>query len=158
MKTKPIIVIALLISAVLLAGRVVPGTSADQFREGKYIHVDSIEIQFEKTDATVSINYHLSPFAQVYVFMFGSKNLEPKIKEIFSGFHEVKIQKIGRSSASLQIQNISKEYGGYYLRDSFELGVQSDVLTFIYPPNGTRRSYEHVKVTRPVFYEIEGKT
>jgi hypothetical protein len=154
MKTKPIIVIALLISAALLAARMVPGNSADQFEEGKYIHVDSIEIQFDKTNASVNIDYHLNPFAQAYVIMFGSKNLEPKIKEIFSGFREVKIQKIGRSSASLQVQNISKESDGYYLCNSYELGVQADVLTFVYPPNGATKNYEHVKVTPPVFYYV----
>lgn len=154
MKIKAIITVALLISAALLAARMVPGSSADQFKEGKYIHVDSMVIQFEKTDATVSIDYHLSPFAQVYIFLFGSKNLEPKIEEIFSKFHEVKIQKIGRSSASLQILNVSKISDGYYLCNSCELGVQSDVVTFVYPPKGVKKSYEHVKVTPPVFYKV----
>lgn len=158
MKMKPIIVIAILISAILLAGRVVPGTSSDEFKEGKYIHVDSIVIQFEKTDATVSINYHLSPFAQAYILLFGSKNLEPKIKEIFSQFHEVKIQKIEKSSASLQMLNVSKESDGYYLCDSYELGVQSDVLTFVYPPKSAKKSYEDVKVTPPVFYVLKENT
>ena len=152
MKTKPIIVIALLISSILLAARFVPGTSADQFKEGKYIHVDNIVIQFDKTDATVNIDYHRSPFAQVYISLFGSKNLEPKIKEIFSEFKEVKIQKIGRSSASLQMLNISRKEAGSYLCDPYELGVQSDVVTFVYPPKGKARSYENVKVTPPVFY------
>jgi len=156
MKIKAIITIALLISAALLAARMVPGSSADQFKEGKYIHVDNIVIQFEKTDATVSIDYHLSPFAQAYIFLLGSKNLEPKIEEIFSGFHEVKIQKIEGSSASLQILNVSKKSDGYYLCNSCELGVQSDVLTFVYP-NGAKKSYEHVKVTQPVFYEVKEK-
>ncbi|WP_292389467.1 hypothetical protein [Methanosarcina sp. UBA5] len=158
MKTKPIIAIALLISAVLLAARVVPGTSADQFKEGKYIHVDNIVIQFDKTDATVNIDYHLSPFAQAYISLFGSKNLEPKIKEIFSEFHEVQIQNIGRSSASLQILNVSREEDGNYLCDPYELGVQSDVVTFVYPPKGTKKSYENVKVTPPVFYVLNEKT
>lgn len=157
MKIKLIIVIALLISAILLAAKVVPETSSDQFKEGKYIHVDSIVIQFEKTNATVNIDYHLSPFAQAYVLLFGSKNLEPKIKEIFSEFREVKIQKIEKSSASLQILNVSREEDGYYLCNSYELGVQSDTLTFIYPPKGTKKSYEYVKVTPPVFYVLKEK-
>ncbi|HEY3360505.1 MAG TPA: hypothetical protein VGK06_01405 [Methanosarcina sp.] len=157
MKMKPIIVIALLISAVLLAGRVVPGNSADQFKEGKYIHVDNIVIQFEKTNATVNIDYHLSPFAQAYILLFGSKNLKPKIETIFSEFHEVKIQKIDKSSASLQILNISREEAGNYLCDPYGLGVQSDVVTFVYPPDGKEKSYEHVKVTPPVFYPATGR-
>ncbi len=152
MKTKSIIVIALLISSILLAARFVPGTSADQFKEGKYIHVDNMVIQFEKTDATIYIDYRLNPFAQAYISLFGSKNLEPKIKEIFSEFKEVKIQSIGISSASLQVLNISREEAGNYLCDPYELGVQSDVVTFVYPPKGKTRSYENVKVTPPVVY------
>jgi len=152
MKTKPIIVIALLISSILLAARFVPGTGADQFKEGKYIHVDNMVIQFEKTNATIYIDYHLNPFAQAYISLFGSKNLEPKIKEIFSEFKGVKIQTIGISSASLQVLNISREEAGNYLCDPYELGVQSDVVTFIYPPKGKTRSYENVKVTPPVVY------
>ncbi len=157
MKMKPIIVIALLISAVLLAGRVIPGNSADQFKEGKYIHVDNIVIQFEKTDATVNIDYHLSPFAQAYILLFGSKNLKPKVETIFSEFHDVKIQKIDKSSASLQILNISREEAGNYLCDSYKLGVQSDVVTFVYPPDSKKKSYEDVKVTPPVFYPADGR-
>ena len=109
MKIKAIITIALIISAVLMAGRVSPGINTDQFREGKYIHLDSMEIAFNKTDADVSIEYHLNPFAQTYIFLFGSKNLEPKIKEIFSDFGNVEIQKIGRNSASIQVKNVSKK-------------------------------------------------
>jgi hypothetical protein len=153
MKTKPIIVIALLISAALLAARMVPGNGADQFEEGKYIHVDNMEIQFDKTNASVNIDYHLNPFAQAYVIMFGSKNLEAKIREIFSGFREVKIQQIGKSSASLQILNISIEEDGNYLCNSYQLGVHSDVVTFVYP-DGKKKSYENIKVTPPVFYPV----
>ena len=103
---------------------------------------------------TVSINYHLNPFAQVYMFLFGSKNLEPKIEEIFSEFHEVKIKNIGLSSASLEIKNISKKSDDIYLYDSHKLGVQTDVLTLIYP-DGKKRSVEHVNETLNTFYEYE---
>lgn len=153
MKIKAIIAIALIISAALMAARVTPGNNIEQFREGKYIHVDSMVFQFKDADAAISIKYHLSPFAQVYIFLFGSKNLEPKIQEIFSEFQEVEIQKIGRSSASLQIQNVSRRSDEYYLHESKSFGVQTDVLTVIYP-DGTRRNIEHAKETPPTFYYI----
>lgn len=152
MKTKAMITIALLISAVLMAARVSPGIDNDQFREGKYIHLDSMEIAFSKTDADISIEYHLSPFAQTYIFLFGSKHLEPKIKDIFFDFDNVEVKEIGRTSASLQILNISRKEAGNYLCDPYELGMQSDSLTFIYPPKGVKKSYENVRVTPPVFY------
>ena len=55
MDTKPIIIIALTISAVLLAVKVSPEISTDQFREGKYIHIDNIVIQFNKFNANVNV-------------------------------------------------------------------------------------------------------
>ncbi|MGV8077028.1 MAG: hypothetical protein ACP5N0_07005 [Methanosarcina sp.] len=152
MKIKAIITIAIIISAALLAARIDPGNNIDQFKEGKYIHVDSMVIQFKQANATVSINYRLSPFAQSYMFLFGSKNLQPKIEEIFSEFQEVKIKKIGRSSASLQILNISKKSDEYYLHDSHKFGVQTDVLTLVYP-DGKKRNVENAKETLNTFYE-----
>ena len=73
MKIKAIIAIALIISAVLLAARLSPEISTEQFKEGKYIHVDSMVIEFNKTNANVNVEYRLSPFAEVYIFLFGSK-------------------------------------------------------------------------------------
>jgi hypothetical protein len=151
MKVKAIIAIALIISAVLMAAKVSPADNGEQFREGRYIHVDSMEIQFKNSDATVSMKYHLSPFAQSYIFLFGSKNLEPKIEEIFSKFQEVKIVKIGRSSATLQIKNISRKSDEYYLHESKTLGVQTDVLTIVFP-DGTKIDKEHTKETPNTFY------
>jgi hypothetical protein len=157
MKIKAIITIALIISAALLAGKVSSGIDTEQFREGKYIHLDNMEIAFNKANADISIDYRLNPFAQVYIFLFGSKNLEPKVKEIFSDFDDIEIKNIGLTSASIEVKNVSKINKEVYLFDSYKLGVQSDVLTFVYP-EGKRRSYEHVNVTQPVFYEYDLRT
>jgi hypothetical protein len=128
-----------------------PGVNMEQFREGKYIHIDSMEIDFNKTDADVQITYNLSPFAQVYMFMFGSKHLEPKIEEIFFDFDSIEIRRIGRTSALVHIDNVSRQSGQYYLHDSRELGMQPDMLTLVYPDK-TRQSIEYAKATRNVFY------
>lgn len=150
MHIKPIIAIALIISAALMAVKFSPEINTEQFRQGKYIHVDSIEIDFDRTDANVNIQYHLSPFAEVYMFLFGSKNLEPKIREIFANFTEVKILQIGRNSAFLQITNISREKDQNYLHDSRELGVSTDNLILV-SPQGTRR-LENQNSTGNFFY------
>lgn len=146
MKIKAMITIALLISATLMAAKVSPGINNDQFREGKYIHLDHMEIALIKTDAKISIEYHLSPFAQAYIFLFGSKHLEPKIKEIFSNFENVEVQKIGMASASIYVKGISRLSDGYYLHESRKLDISPDVLTIIYP-EGVRRNTEHAKAT-----------
>jgi hypothetical protein len=151
MKIKAIITIALIISAALMAAKVSPGVNTEQFREGKYIHIDSMEINFNKTDADVQIQYHLSPFAQVYMFMFGSKNLEPKIEDIFFDFENIEVRRIGRSSALIHVNNISRQNDEYYLHDSRELGMQPDLLTLVYPDR-TRQNIEHAKATPDIFY------
>lgn len=150
MQIKPIIAIALIISAALMAVKLSPEIDVEQFREGKYIHINSIEIDFHKTDANVYVQYRLSPFAEAYMFLFGSKNLEPKIKEIFANFSEITIQQIGSNSASLQVTNISREKDQYYLHDSRVFGVSPDVLTLV-SPQGTRR-LENPSSTGDFFY------
>ncbi|MDD2338881.1 MAG: hypothetical protein PHG79_01085 [Methanosarcina sp.] len=150
MKIKAMITIVLLISAALMAAKVSPGINNDQFREGKYIHLDRMEITLIKTDARISIEYHLSPFAQAYVFLFGSKHLEPQIKEIFYDFKNVEVQKIGRASASIHVKDISRLSDGYYLHESRKLGISPDVLTVIYP-EGVRRNTEHAEATPNTF-------
>lgn len=152
MKIKAIITIALIISAVLMAARVTPGINTNQFREGKYIHLDSMTIEFDKTDADVQIQYHLSPFAQVYMFMFGSKHLEPKIEEIFFDFENIEVQRIGINSALIHVNDISRQKDEDYLHDSRELGMQPDMLTLVYP-NGKRKNIENAKSTSDIFYE-----
>lgn len=151
MKIKAIITIALIISATLMAARVSPEVNTEQFREGKYIHIDSMVIEFDQTDADVQIKYHLSPFAQVYMFMFGSKHLEPKIEDIFFDFENIEVLKIGRTSALIHINDVSRQNDEYFLHDSRELGMQPDILTLVYPDN-TRQSIEHAKDTPDIFY------
>jgi hypothetical protein len=151
MKIITMIMIAFIISAVLMGARVFPGIDDDKFREGKYIHLDNMEITFIKTDAKISIEYHLSPFARAYIFLFGSKNLEPKIKGIFFDFGNVEIQKIGESSALIQVKGISRRSDEYYLHESRKFGISTDTLTIVYP-EGTRRSIKHAKSTPNTFY------
>ena len=113
-------------------------------------------IKFNKTDADVQIKYSLSPFAQVYMFMFGSKHLEPKIEEIFYDFEKIEIQNIGRTSALIHVKDISRQNDEYYLHDSRELGMSPDVLTLVFPDKN-RQNIEHAKATRDVFYEDPAK-
>ncbi|WP_440944898.1 hypothetical protein ACSAZL_12090 [Methanosarcina sp. T3] len=153
MNPKPIIAVAFIISVIVITRLFIPGY-IEQFREGKYIHVDNIVMEFDETNATVDVEYHLAPFAQAYVFFFGSKNIEPKIKEIFSEFPETKIQKIGLNSATLQITNISEINGEDYTHDSTKLGLRPDVLTIVYPYNQGTRKLQNPDSTISIFYPI----
>ena len=151
MKATAILAIALIISASLMAIKVSPGIDMDEFREGRYIHLDQVTIEFDKTDAEVSIEYHLSPFAQVYMFLFGSRHLEPKIQEIFFDFDDFTIQEIGRTHAKVLVKDISRQSSGYYLHDSRQLGIKPDTLTLVFP-DGIQRNAENAKETPDTFY------
>jgi len=151
METKLIIAIALIISAVLLAEKIFHEVSTEQFKEGKYIHINSVEIEFNKANANVNVTYRLSPFAEAYIFLFGSKHLEPKMKEIFADFSDVKILKIGSNSALLLVSNISRKNDQFYLHESRKFDVQPDILTLVYP-DGTRRNILNTSSTPNTFY------
>jgi hypothetical protein len=151
METKLIIAIALIISAILLAAKLFQEVNTDQFREGKYIHIDSVVIEFNKSNGNVHVEYHLSPFAEAYLFLFGSKHLEPKMKEIFADFSDVKILKIRSNSASLLVSNISRKSDQFYLHESRKFDIQPDILTLVYP-DGTRRNILNTNSTPNTFY------
>ncbi len=151
METKLIIAIALIISAVLLAAKLFQEVSTEQFKEGKYIHINSVVIEFNKSNANVNVTYRISPFAEAYIFLFGSKHLEPKMKEIFADFSDVKILKIGSNSASLLVSNISRKNDQFYLHESRKFDVQPDILTLVYP-DGTRRNILNTSSTPNTFY------
>ena len=151
METKLIIAIALIISAALLAAKLFQEVSTEQFKEGKYIHIDSVVIEFNKSNANVNVKYHISPFAEAYIFLFGSKHLEPKMKEIFADFSDVKILKIGSNSASLLVSNISRKNDQFYLHESRKFDVQPGILTLVYP-DGTRRNILNTSSTPNTFY------
>ena len=151
METKLIIAIALIISVVLLAAKLFQEVSTEQFKEGKYIHINSVVIEFNKSNANVNVEYRISPFAEAYIFLFGSKHLEPKMKEIFADFSDVKILKIGSYSASLLVSNISRKNDQFYLHESKKFDVQPGILTLVYP-DGTKRNILNTSSTPNTFY------
>jgi|ERR1035437_586969 hypothetical protein len=151
METKLIIAIALIISAALLVARLFQEVNTEQFKEGKYIHINSVVIEFNKSNANVNVEYRISPFAEAYIFLFGSKHLEPKMKEIFADFSDVKILKIGSNSASLLVSNISRKNDQFYLHESRKFDVQPGTLTLVYP-DGTRRNILNTSSTPNTFY------
>jgi hypothetical protein len=152
MSAKSLITLILIISAFIMAGRIYQDNNNTQFKEGQFIHIDKMTIEFSGENATADIEYHLTPFGQGYIFLFGSRNLKAKINEIFSNFSEVKIQRIGYNDATLQITNISIKNGHVYLHNPTKLGLRSDLITIVYPYNQGTKSYKNLDSTIAVFY------
>lgn len=154
MNPKPIIIAIIIISAILMAIRISPEMNSEQQFKEDYIHIDSIVMEFNGPNATVNVKYNLTPFAKVYLFFLGSKNIEPKIEEIFSEFPEKKIQKIGLNNATLQITNISQISGEDYTHDSTKLGMRSDQLIIVFPDNQGTQKLQNTDSTMSVFYPV----
>jgi hypothetical protein len=152
MNFKPMMVFMLIISAILLAVQISPDMNSSEYQEGKYIHIDNMVMGFNGYNATVELEYHLSPFAEAYIFFFGSKNLKSKMKEIFFEFPEMKIQTIGLNSATIQLTNVSWKYDHNYMHNSRKLGLSPDVLTVIFPYNQGTRNIQNPDSTLSVFY------
>ncbi len=117
----------------------------------QFIHISRMVMTFEKTGSMVEITYDLDLFAKTYVFLLGSRNLEPTFEQIFFEFEDVTITDIGQNHAVIMLKNVSRQSGEYYLHDSRELGAEVDLLTFIYPDRSTKQ-LEHTSRTQNTFY------
>ncbi len=146
MKSLAAIVI-LLIAAFALV--IMPSSAVTE--DDQFIHINRMILNFEKIDGMVEITYDLDFFAKTYVFLLGSRNLEPTFEKIFFEFEDVEIIEIGQNHAVIMLKNISRQSGEYYLHDSCELGANVDVLTFIYP-DGSTKQLENTRSTQNTFY------
>ena len=76
----------------------------------------------------------------------GAKN-----KGYIFDFENIEVRRIGRSSALIHVNDISRHDDEYYLHDSRELGIQPDILTLVYPDR-TRQNIEYARATPDIFY------
>lgn len=119
--------------------------------ERRPLEVTSLVINFDKTDATFTVNYDLGRLPKMYVMLFGSKNIEPKINATFSNF-DFEIIKMDQNKAVLRVKNISRFDKGYYLHDSRRLGAAVNTM-MVYTPDSPRPAeYYNFNSTPNKFY------
>lgn len=115
------------------------------------LHITSLEIKFDKTEATFTVNYDMSSFPKMYILLLGSKALQSEINSVFSNF-DYKITKLDQDEAILRVKNISRFDKGYYLHEPRKFGQIIDKM-YIYSPDSTiPREYFNVNSTIPFFY------
>ncbi|MDO9099017.1 MAG: hypothetical protein Q7U60_12975 [Candidatus Methanoperedens sp.] len=118
---------------------------------GRPFDITSLTINFDKTDAVFTVNYDLGKLPKMYVLIFGSKSIEPRIKAIFPDF-DYEIVKMDQDKTILRIKNVSRLEKGYYLHDSRRLGTSINTL-IIYTPDSTRPTeYFNTNSTPNKFY------
>lgn len=138
---------SILILAVLFL--LLPFTEATP--EKRSLDITSLVINFDKTEATFTANYDLGKLPKMYVLLFGSKNIEPKIKATFSNF-DFEIMKMDQNKAILRVKNISRFDKGYYLHDSRRLGTKIGTIVVFTPDSSRPTEYYNLNSTPNKFY------
>src|SRR5574337_1177986 len=80
---------------------------SDGKQERQTLHISSLTIKFDKTDAIFIVNYDIDNLPKLYILLLGSKSLEPKIKSMFSNF-DYEIVKMDQDKTILRVKNISR--------------------------------------------------
>ncbi len=115
------------------------------------LDITSLIINFDKTDATFTVNYDLGKIPKMYVLLFGSKSIEPRIKAVFVNF-DYEITKMDQDKAILRVKNVSRVDKGYYLHDSRQLGASINTI-IVYTPDSPRPTeYSNLNSTPNKFY------
>ncbi len=115
------------------------------------LEITSLIIDFDKTDATFTVNYDLGKLPKMYILLFGSKSIEPRIKAVFPSF-DYEIIKMDQDKTKLRVKNISRLDKGYYLHDSRKLGASINTI-IVYTPDSLRPTeYSNLDSTPNKFY------
>jgi len=119
--------------------------------ERRSFEITSASINFDKNDATITVNYEFPKLMKLYILLLGSKSIEPKINATFPDF-EYNIIKMNQNQAILRVTKISRYDHGYYLHDSRKLGTSINTV-YIYTPDSPRpKIYSNINSTPNIFY------
>lgn len=126
-------------------------TILSEGRQERELHITSLSIQFNKTDATFTVYYDFDTFSKTYLLLFGAATLEPRIRSVFPNF-EYEIIKLDTGKAVLKVNDISRLNKGYYLHNSQKFGETIDIV-YISDPSTTKiREYFNINSTPDYFY------
>lgn len=119
--------------------------------ERRSFEITSASINFDKNDATITVNYEFPKLMKLYILLLGSKSIEPKINATFPDF-KYDIVKMNQKKAILKATNVSRYDNGYYLHESRKLGTNINAV-YIYTPDSPRpKLYSNIDSTPNIFY------
>lgn len=129
MKKSVLILFMVLLFASIL--QLSDGTTASRPFE-----ITSLAVNFDKADAVFTVNYDLGKIPKMYILLFGSKSIEPRIKAVFPDF-DYEILKMDQDNTILRVKNVSRLEKGFYLHDSRRLGASINTIV-VYTPDSPR--------------------
>jgi hypothetical protein len=136
---------------ILAAAVVIPAAFHLHFSPRTDVQFHQFTMTFDGMNATGEIEYNVGFLTDLYVFFFGSRNLEPYINNFLYNFDEYRIVSFHGNSVTVEFTNSSRFVDQYYLHDSRPFGNQVNWLVLIYP-DGETRIYENVSATPNTFY------
>lgn len=110
-----------------------------------------MDIHFANENATADVEYEVGFLSQLYVFFFGSRNLDPYLDVLLYDFEEYRIISVHGTTATIELINSSRQEGDYYLHDNHFLGYEVGRLA-LYFPDGKTMTFENATETPNVFY------
>lgn len=126
-------------------------TVATDGKREKELHITSLDIKFDKTDAIFTVNYDFDKFSKTFLLLLGTKALEPKVRSVFPDF-EYDVIKIDQNKAILRVKNISVLDKGYYLHNSHKFSETIETV-YVSDPSSTRiGEYHNINSTPNYFY------
>lgn len=116
-----------------------PMVSAVEAHKSNYIHIEKMTMTFEESDVKVTVKYKLDLFAKLYMLLFGSKVIEPKLEGIFADFGNAEVKNVSQDSAEISVVNVLTHEGDTYHISPHRLGQEVDILVIVFPDNHTIR-------------------
>lgn len=120
-------------------------------RGSKKLEINSLHIKFDKTDAIFIVKYDIGELPRMYLKLLGSKSLVPRIESIFPNF-DYKIVKMDHNGAILEVKNMSRLDGDYYLHDSRKFGETIRIVRISDPSTTMIREFHNINATPNYFY------
>lgn len=81
----------------------------------KFLSVKNVTIKSSGAELYIYIDYQLSPFTKIYLWLFGGKAIAPELLNSLHGFNDLGVLEIRDNGATLVSKNSVKEISGYYV-------------------------------------------
>ena len=147
MKASHFLILFAAVSVILIASAMFQYSLAPQTT----IHITRMDVHFSNENATADINYEVGFLTQLYVFFFGSRNLDPYLDILLYDFEEYRVTSVHGTTATVELINSSRREGAYYLHDNHQLGYEVGRLA-LYFPDGKTMTFDNATETPNVFY------
>jgi hypothetical protein len=115
------------------------------------VQITKMEIHFLNENATSIIDFDVGFLTHLYILVFGGRNLDPYLEELFYDFEEYRITSVRGTTATVELINVSRSEGALYLHEKRMLGIEVGLLILLFP-DGHTMTFNNTTETQNVFY------